>query len=267
MRRTVFAASILVLVGGCAATAPRAAVLPPLEAGLPKHYVCPRATSAIVIDGRLDEPAWTSAPWTDDFRDIEGSHQPAPRYRTRAKLVWDDQHLYIGAELSEPDVWATLTKHDEIVFHDNDFEVFIDPDSDAREYYEVELNALNTVFDLLLVRTYRAGGPARHDWNLAGLQSAVHVAGTLNQPGDRDTAWFVEMALPWKALAEYAHRPAPPRPGDVWRANFSRVEWHHEVRDGHYQIMPGTREDNWVWSPQGVIDMHLPDRWGAVEFR
>jgi hypothetical protein len=25
-------------------------------------------------------------------------------------------------------------------------------------------------------------------------------------------------------------------------------------------------EDNWIWSPQGVIDMHRPERWGFVQF-
>jgi hypothetical protein len=26
-------------------------------------------------------------------------------------------------------------------------------------------------------------------------------------------------------------------------------------------------EDNWVWSPQQAVKMHLPLRWGEVEFR
>jgi hypothetical protein len=92
------------------------------------------------------------------------------------------------------------------------------------------------------------------------------VDGTINKPGDRDTSWSVEFAIPWKALGEYAHRPAPPRNGDQWRVNFSRVEWRHEIVDGRYRKVPGTREDNWVWSPQGAIDMHRPERWGYVQF-
>src|SRR5437762_10018554 len=48
--------------------------------------------------------------------------------------------------------------------------------------------------------------------------------------------------------------------GDQWRVNFSRVEWRHEVLDGKYRKIPNLREDNWVWSPQGVIDMHRPER-------
>ncbi len=67
-------------------------------------------------------------------------------------------------------------------------------------------------------------------------------------------------------LAEYAHRPAPPHDGDQWRVNFSRVEWQHEIVDGRYRKVPNTHEDNWVWSPQGAIDMHRPERWGYVQF-
>jgi hypothetical protein len=92
------------------------------------------------------------------------------------------------------------------------------------------------------------------------------VDGTINQPSDRDTSWSVEFAIPWKVLAEFAHRPAPPRDGDQWRVNFSRVEWKHEVVDGRYRKVPNNREDNWVWSPQGTIDMHRPERWGYVQF-
>ena len=69
-----------------------------------------------------------------------------------------------------------------------------------------------------------------------------------------------------QALAEYAHRPTPPGDGDVWRVNFSRVEWRHQLVGGQYQKVPQTREDNWVWSPQGVIDMHRPEHWGKVRF-
>jgi hypothetical protein len=228
--------------------------------------VCQRATGEIAIDGRLDEAAWEQAPWTDDFVDIQGPARPAPRFRTRAKMLWDEQYFYIGASLEEPHVWATLTQHDQIVFHDNDFEVFVDPNGDRREYYEIETNALNTIFDLFLVRTYIDGGPALHGWDCKGLRSAIHIDGTLNDPADTDRGWSVELALPWTALAEAAHRPAPPQNGDAWRVNFSRVEWQVRVVNGGYEKVPATPEDNWVWSPQGAINMHLPERWGYVQF-
>lgn len=234
--------------------------------GAPKHYVCRRAPGAIAIDGRLDDAAWTGAAWTDAFVDIEGDHKPAPRFETRAKMLWDDEYLYIGARLQEPHIWATLTERDEIVFNDNDFEIFIDPDGDTEQYYEVEVNALNTIFDLFLVKTYIDGGPALHDWDLKGMKHAVHIGGTLNNPSDLDAGWSIEFALPWAHLAPAARTATPPHSGGVWRINFSRVQWRHRVVDGRYEKLPGPREDNWVWSPQGVVNMHLPERWGMVEF-
>jgi hypothetical protein len=232
----------------------------------PKRYDCVKASSPIVIDGRLDEPAWASAAWTDDFVDIEGDARPRPRFRTRARMTWDDRYFYLAAELIEPNVWATLTRHDSVIFQDPDFEVFIDPDGDNHEYYEIEINALNTEWDLFLPKPYRDGGRARDSWEVPGFRSSVHVRGTLNDPADRDEGWAVEMAIPWSALAEYAHRPSPPRDGDTWRVNFSRVEWDVAVEGRSIKKVAGKREDNWVWSPQGVIDMHRPERWGYVRF-
>lgn len=232
----------------------------------PRGYVCVRATAPPVIDGKLDDLAWASAPWTDDFQDIEGDRKPRPRFRTRAKMLWDDEFFYVAAELEEPHVWATLTQHDAVIFHDNDFEIFIDPDGDNQEYYEIEINALNTEWDLLLRKAYRDGGPAVNAWEVPGLRTATHVRGTINDPSDRDASWTVEFAIPWKVLAEFAHRPAPPRDGDQWRVNFSRVEWQTIVAGKAYKKVPKTREDNWVWSPQGAIDMHRPERWGFVQF-
>src|SRR6185436_18625535 len=176
------------------------------------------------IDGRLDEAAWQSAAWTDEFVDIEGDRRPKPRFKTRAKMLWDDTCFYIATQFEEPHVWGTLTKHDSVIFHDNDFEVFIDPDGDNHEYYEFEINALNTTWDLLLPRPYRDEGLGISNWEIAGLRSAVHVDGTINRPGDVDRGWTIEIAVPWKALGELARRPWPPREGDQWRINFTRVE-------------------------------------------
>ncbi len=237
-----------------------------MESIKPKGYVCYRATGAIEVDGRLEEDSWRNVPWTDDFADIQGDVKPRPRFRTRAKMLWDDEYFYVGAELEEPHVWAALTQHDSVIYHDNDFEIFIDPNGDNHEYYEIEINALGTEWDLLLIRPYKDGGPAVNSWEVPGLKAAVHVEGTINNPTDIDKNWSVEVAIPWKVLAECAHCTTPPSDGDQWRINFSRVEWEVEVVDGKYRKMAGKREDNWVWSPQGVINMHCPEKWGYVQF-
>lgn len=232
----------------------------------PRGYVCHRTTGPIAVDGGLDDDGWKDVPWTTDFVDIEGDKRPRPRLRTRVKMAWDDRYFYIAARLDEPHVWATLTEHDSVIFQDNDFEVFIDPDGDTHAYYEIEINALGTVWDLFLDKPYRAGGPARNDWEVPGLLKAVGIDGTLNDPGDTDRAWTVELAIPWEVLGKQANRPAPPGDGDQWRVNFSRVEWETTLENGRYQKVPGKAEDNWVWSPQGVIDMHRPSKWGYVQF-
>ncbi len=238
----------------------------------PKNYICYQTNLPLTIDGKLDEPIWQQADWTDDFVDIEGDLKPKPRFRTRAKMLWDADYFYFAAELAEPDIWATLTERDAVIFYDNDFEIFIDPDGDTHEYYEFEMNAFNTVWDLLLIKPYRDGGPAVNAWDIQGLKTGVFINGTINQPGDKDKFWTVEVAMPWQVLKECAHKDAPPNNGDQWRVNFSRVEWQIEIKDGKYRkvINPATGkpypEDNWVWSPQGLINMHYPEMWGFVQF-
>jgi hypothetical protein len=232
----------------------------------PRGYVCYRTSGPITVDGRLNESSWQAVPWSEPFVDIEGYAKPTPRFRTRMKMLWDDEYFYVGAELEEPHVWATLTQHDAVIFHDNDFEVFIDPDGDSHEYYEFEINALNTGWDLLLPRPYKDGGRPVDSWEIPGLKTAVHVDGTLNDPRDTDRGWTVELAFPWKVLTELASPRERPKDGDQWRTNFSRVEWKHEIIDGKYKRVPNMKEDNWVWSPQEVVDMHRPETWGYVQF-
>lgn len=249
----------------------------PEIASPPRHYSCFRASdgdSVIKVDGRIDEPAWHAAPWSDDFVDIEGDVRVTPRYRTRVKMLWDSTYLYLAAQLDDPDVWATLTQRDSVIFYDNDFELFLDPNGDNHRYGEFELNALNTGWDLFLSKPYRDQGIADDSWEIPQLQTAVAVHGTLNDPSDVDQGWTLEVAIPWTGVAslldtssldQNGQSPVP-MPGDVWRINFSRVEWRHEVVEGSYRKFAGRAEDNWVWSPQGAIDMHRPETWGYVQF-
>jgi hypothetical protein len=269
MSRAFCALAVLVL-----APAPMTQSSSPLESlpFAPRHAVCYRAAAPLQIDGRSDEPSWQAAAWSEPFVDIEGDSKPQPRFRTRVKMLWDDDYLYVAADLEEPDVWGTLMARDSVIYRDNDFEVFIDPDGDTHEYYELEINALNTVWDLMLIRPYRDGGPAINGWDIAGLRSAVAIQGTLNRPGDKDDGWSVELAVPWAMLKEAAPGGRRPRAGDQWRVNFSRVEWQTDEKDGRYvkRLDAATgkplSENNWVWSAQGAIAMHMPERWGYVQF-
>ena len=229
-----------------------------------KQYEVHRAASPVRVDGKLDDAAWQAAPWTDPFIDIEGANHTPPRFPTRAKILWDDQNLYIAAELKEPHVWGTLTVHDSVIFRDNDFEVFLNPTGDGLKYFEFEINALGASWDLFLPKPYRQQGKPDNGWEIPGLQTGVHVNGTLNDPSDEDAGWQVEIAIPWIAFTARSGKGRPAR-GEEWRLNFSRVEWKVRVTDGKYEKLPG-KEDNCVWSPQGVVDMHRPEHWGRVRF-
>jgi hypothetical protein len=236
----------------------------------PKNYVVNYVKTAPVIDGDIKDVAWNQAHWTEDFKDIEGNLKPIPLLKTKVKILWSDSCLYIAAQIHDPQVWATITRHDDIIFRDNDFEVFINPNNTTHQYFEMEFNALNTLFDLFLNKPYRNGGNAMFGWNADGLRSAVKIQGTLNDATDTDMGWTIEIAIPFKAIS-LGNDVQTPNEGTLWRINFSRVEWDTLVSDGKYVKVKDAAgrnlpEHNWVWSPQGVVDMHYPERWGYLQF-
>jgi len=201
---------------------------------IPKSYVCYQTKKSIKIDGKLDESSWKKTAWTDLFVDIVGNKKPVPLQKTRVKMLWDETHLYIGAVMDEEHIWAYQNKKDQIVFLENDFEVFIDPDGDKENYYELEINAINNSFDLFLPKTYRNGGIAQHKWDIKDLNSAVSIEGTLNNSTDTDKRWTLEIAIPLASLTHENIAAVFPKDQSLWRINFSRVNWQHEVIDGKY---------------------------------
>ncbi len=237
----------------------------------PRTYVVAKTSEHLTIDGRADETSWNDAPWSDDFVDIEGDNKPLPHFNTRMKMLWNDSCLFIFTEMEEPHVWAYFDKRDQIVYHENDFEVFLDPDGDTHNYFEFEVNALNTLFDLFLTRPYQDGGVPLISWNAQDFISAVSINGTLNDPGDTDKNWTIEIAIPFRCLS-LGLKDNTPVNGQIWKVNFSRVQWKTTVSDGKYRKVTDEktakplREDNWVWSPTGEINLHVPERWGLLQF-
>lgn len=250
----------------------------------PKHYVCYYTDEQITIDGNLDKKVWQNVEWTDLFVDIEGDKKPNPTQNTRVKMLWDSTYLYIAAQLDEEHIWAYLENHDDIVYYDNDFEIFIDPDNDAKNYFEFEINAKQTVFDLFLPYPYRHSSFALHNWDFKGIKHAVKIDGTINHGNDKDKKWTVELAIPFTSLS-FGLDNGKPNPEKLWRINFSRVEWDTKWESVEFEnIRPGSKTDNgkyvkltdkdgkklpehnWVWSPVGVISMHMPERYGYLKF-
>jgi hypothetical protein len=124
--------------------------------------------------------------------------------------------------------------------------------------------------ELFLNKPYKNGGTYDMNWNAEGMKTAVGLHGTLNNQNDIDTSWTLEMKIPFTALKKEG-RVYMPQKGSSWRINFSRVEWNMEMRDGKYQVRKNEQgknvpEDNWVWSPIGLINMHIPEKWGFVVF-
>nr|WP_321411311.1 carbohydrate-binding family 9-like protein [uncultured Carboxylicivirga sp.] len=238
----------------------------------PEQYLCFKIDHDFTIDGNINKTEWQKADWTHLFVDIEGRNFKKPYYNTRAKMLWSDQYLYFAFELKDHHIWANITQKDAVIFHDNDIELFIDANGDTHNYLELELNALNTVWDLFLTKPYREGSPVLNEFDFVGLQTAVQINGTLNNPHDEDDSWTVEVAIPWSNLVTtFTHRRLPHH-GENMRMNFSRVQWETQVIDGKYEKVrnPETGkpvpENNWIWSPMGVIDMHRPELWGIVTF-
>lgn len=237
---------------------------------IPRHYTVLSITEKINIDGLATDAAWQRAPWTEDFVDIEsGASRGNNHKRTRCKMVWDSTFLYVLAELQEEDVWANINAQDAPVFQNNALEIFINPDGSTFNYFEFQINAIGAVWDLYMPRPYRSGGRGLSSWDIKGLKKAVHIAGTLNQPGDKDTSWTVELAIPFSSLGVWRNAT---KSGTIWRMNFSRVHWQHDAINGTYskkrdpssgRFLP---ERYTVWSPQGILNLHFPERWGYVLF-
>lgn len=137
------------------------------------------------------------------------------------------------------------------------------------------MNALGTDWDLCLNRPYDNGGHENSsrvlgargfDMQPLGLASAARTDGVVNVPSVPASFWEAEARLPMSGLVCNTTAKMP-SPGDLWRINMSRVEWKVTVRDGQYVKSPPTQaEDNWVWQKQGQIAMHIPERWGYVQF-
>lgn len=235
----------------------------------PENYICYRVSKPITIDGLVGEDEWGDIPYTNYFVDIMGDKHPNPHLKTRAKMCWDDKFFYIAAELEEPHLWATFTERESVMYHDNNFEFFIDPSATTHNYLELEMNAYGTEWDLLLTSPYRDKGIYLDSWNFNGMKSAVKCYGTLNNSKDIDQSWSVEIAIPWGSIIEVRRGRKMFKVGECMKVNYSRVQWSLEADGSSYKKCnnPSTgkiSEYNWVWSAQGAVDLHRPELWGLV---
>lgn len=259
-------------------------------------YTCYRTRTPLLPASGVPPAHWRLAPRSPRFVDMVTGNPGF--FDTRSAALWDNENLYIAFWIEEPFPSGRQTERDSLVFLENDVEVFLDG-GDC--YYEFEINALGTVYEVLFVWQDSYGPGTRFDtaefdlvsqralsfagdydrsgetfwrgthprgarwafrhWDLAGLRSAVAVDGTLNDPTTVSRGWTVELAFPWKGMQPLANgRSLPPVDGDEWRIFFGRFE----------QLLVNGREVQphpaWCWTPHGVFDTHLPDKWTRVRF-
>ncbi len=234
----------------------------------PKSYTLYHADSPLKMDGDLSEKAWTETPWTEYFIDIEGDAKPAPAYKTRVKMLWDEKYLYIATQMEEPHLWANKQSPTDNIFRDNVFKIFIDPNNDMNDDFEIQINPDNLMLFLIMNKPYRDGGSPVTGWVPIGLQSGVKLNGTLNNSADKDTDWTAEVAIP---LASLNFNPKDARRNTGFRINFMRTGWDFTVQNNTYtkaldaagKALPPHYA---VWSSQGLINMHLPERWAYTVF-
>lgn len=234
----------------------------------PKSYVLNYSNNSIKIDGNLSENEWINSQWSDYFVDIEGNIKSVPQYKTRVKMLWDENYLYISAELEEPHIWANKKPEKDIVFRDNVFKIFIDPDNNMHDDFEIQINPANQMLFLIMNKPYRDGGAPVSGWIPIGYKSAVKINGTINLSKDIDQSWTAEIALP---LAAFNFNPKDLKQNTRFRINFLRTNFDFEVKDGVYTKVLDKNEKPFpphysCWTPQGIINMHYPERWGYTIF-
>lgn len=293
MKNYLFILTVLLLFtgipGSIAFAQPDTLSYPPCAESEIPHYVAHRTSTTPEIDGCLDEVAWQKAPRSPRFRDLIYGEETI--HDTRAAVLWDDEFLYVGYWIEEPDLQATLTERDAPIYQNNDVEFFI---AGRDGYYEFEINSFGTIYEVLFFwdDAYLAGrydtikglapdqpgskpfygvgykdhprGPriGFFQWDLPGLQTAVFLDGTINDSSDRDRGWTVELAIPWQGLEVLARgdgRSLPPEDHDVWRMDFSRFNQYKEAA-------PSRDPGGWVWSPHGTWDSHVPECFTYIHF-
>ena len=251
-----------------------------------QHYIAQRVTAPITVDGKLDEADWQHVQWSPRFTDILTGEKVS--HDTRAAVLWDDDYLYVAYRIEEPFVHAKFTNHNDLIWQDNDVECFIaGPDA----YYEFEINAHNTCYEVFFAwdKSFqssgldkqpefagaklipfngvgftnhpRGGRVGNFDHRFPGMKSAVHIDGTLNDDRDRDRGWTVELAFPWKHMQWLATdgRALPPRDGDIWRMDFSRLNTYKAAA-------PAKDSGGWFWTRHGIWDSHIPECFVTVAF-
>ena len=186
--------------------------------------------------------------------------------------MWDNENLYFAGVIEDPRIYAHIATNDTIVCRESDFEIFFDVDSDARNYVEIEFNAIGTIWDMTYAKELDKGAlpkswrwiPGSEPWDVEGIQLGVRVDGTLNYPNDVDEEWTFECSIPWSTLQERSLTGEKlNQRGSSMRMNFSRVQ---SVIHDQWPIDEWTQVSSvdWLWSPMLTYRAHVTECFGRV---
>lgn len=180
------------------------------------------------------------APVSVGLRENESGASPRQPTQVRAWLAGEILRLTFDCLDTRP--WATLTQRDGPLWTEEVVEVFIDPVGDGAGYFELEVNPLGTVCDLVL-RRIASGWRREFGWDCEGL-----VAGAART----QQGWRAELAIPLLSLVNEL-----PSAGSEWRINFHRIDRPEGTQ--------GPRELS-SWSPTFGPTFHDPRRFGRLRF-
>ena len=185
--RTVLSACVLSIAWASLALA-QAADIEGIRAG--KHAEAVRIDTPIHIDGVLDEAAWELAPAVTDFYQQQPAEFELATRRTEVRFLYDDEMLYVGAVMYEPEPERLITnelKRDFSGSSGDGFGLLLDTFSDRRNAYGFLTNPGGAQRESLGYDNGR-----RNDANWHGVwfvRTAI-----------RPDGWSAEYAIPFKTL-------------------------------------------------------------------
>jgi hypothetical protein len=185
----------LTLVGASAAPSP--------GADTPARAL--RADAPLVLDGRLDEPAWQDAPAASAFLQRDPDQGQPATEPTELRLLFDDHALYVGARLLDREpgrIVRQLSRRDALAEADT-FALYLDPHRDRRTGVVLQVSAAGVQRDAAIYDDNFEDDTWDAVW-----ESAVTIDGE---------GWSVEMRVPFSQLR------FPTTPGHTWGVNARRV--------------------------------------------
>lgn len=209
---------------------------------VPRKFEARKTADRPTIDGILSDSAWESAQNIDQFFAYQSGGAPAAA-ETSAKILWDDEFLYLAFEMQDADirpssVTAGQTGRDASLFLGDVIELFIREDRSATRYFEFEWSPKNG--DVLDARfDERKFGPPGIAWDTA-IVSAVRVQGTIDDTTDVDTGWTVESAIPLSSFE-------PISTNSRWTFTLARYDYFN----------PGHSKEQLMTSAIGAPDLPL----------